>query len=55
MKPVFPEYAGQIDMVAAGQKQAGPDGTPELELPITVRDGRIALGFIPLGDIPPLD
>jgi hypothetical protein len=22
----------QIDMVASGQKQAGPDGTPELKL-----------------------
>lgn len=55
MKPVFPEYARQIDMVASGQKQAGPDGTPELQLPINIRDGRAALGFIPLGRIPPLD
>lgn len=55
MKPVFPEYASQIDMVASGQKQAGPDGTPELQLPINIRDGRAALGFIPLGNIPPLD
>jgi len=55
MKPVFPEYARQIDMVASGQKQAGPDGTPELQLPINIRDGRAALGFIPLGSIPPLD
>ena len=55
MKPVFPEYASQIDLVATGQKQAGPDGTPELQLPISIRDGRAALGFIPLGRIPPLD
>jgi len=55
MKPVFPEYASQIDMVASGQKQAGPDGTPELQLPVSIRDGRAALGFIPLGRIPPLD
>lgn len=55
MKPVFPEYASQIDMVASGQKQAGPDGTPELQLPITIRDGRAALGFFPLGRIPRID
>ena len=55
MKPVFPEYASQIDMIASGQKQPGPDGTPELQLPITIRNGRAALGFIPLARIPPLD
>ena len=55
MKLVFPEYASQIDLAAAGQAQAGPDGTPEITIPVTIRDGRVMLGFIPVGQIPPLD
>ncbi|WP_425416846.1 DUF2125 domain-containing protein [Oricola indica] len=55
MKPVFPEYASQIEMLGALPVQDGPDGTPEVKVPVTVRDGRIALGFIPIGQLPPLD
>lgn len=54
MKTVFPEYASQIDIAAAGGAQAGPDGTPEIRLTVTISDGRVSLGFIPVGRIPPL-
>ena len=52
-KPAFPEYAGQIDTFAAMPAQAGPDGTPEIRLPVTISAGKVTIGFIPLGEIPP--
>ncbi|MFZ2099064.1 MAG: DUF2125 domain-containing protein [Oricola sp.] len=54
-KPAFPDYAGQIDTFAAMPPQAGPDGTPEIRLPVTISDGKVSIGFIPVGEIPPLD
>lgn len=54
-KPAFPEQAGTIDTLAAVPAQAGPDGTPEIKLPVIISDGKAVLGFIPLGQIPPLE
>ena len=53
-KPAFPDQASQIDTLAAVPTQAGPDGTPEIKLPVTITDGKAVLGFIPLGQLPPL-
>jgi len=53
-KPAFPEQAAKIDTLAAVPAQAGPDGTPEIKLPVTISGGNATLGFIPLGRFPPL-
>jgi hypothetical protein len=50
-KPAFPEQAAKIDTLAAVPAQAGPDGTPEIKLPVTIAGGNAMLGFIPLGQI----
>ncbi|MCI5075168.1 DUF2125 domain-containing protein [Oricola sp.] len=55
LKPVFPEFSGQMQMVTALPSRPGPDGTPETSIPVTVRDGRIVLGFIPVGWAPTFD
>jgi hypothetical protein len=53
-KPAFPEQAAKIDTLAAVPAEAGPDGTPEVKLPVTIAGGNATLGFIPLGQIAPL-
>jgi hypothetical protein len=55
LKPVFPEYSSQFDAFAAMPQKAGPDGTPELKLPVRITDGNAVIGFIPVGTIPPVD
>lgn len=53
LKPAFPEYASQIDMLVAMQPASGgEDGPPEIKLPVTIRDGEAKMGFIPLGTVP---
>jgi hypothetical protein len=46
----FPAIAAQITTVAAGMAAMGERPT----LPLTVADGAISLGFLPLGFLPPL-
>ncbi|GAB4350628.1 MAG: DUF2125 domain-containing protein [Oricola sp.] len=53
-RPAFPEQAAKIDMVAGLPTQAGPDGTPEIRLPVTITGGNAVVGFIPLGRLPAL-
>lgn len=51
-QPAFPEHADKIGMMAAMPTETGPDGTPEIRLPVSIRDGKAALGFVPLGQLP---
>ncbi|QKV20131.1 DUF2125 domain-containing protein [Oricola thermophila] len=53
-RAAFPELAAQIDALAAMSAESGPDGTPEIVLPVSIRDGQAVLGFIPLGRLPAL-
>jgi hypothetical protein len=54
-KSGFPEYAAQIETLAAAAPRSEAGKTPEIKLPVTVRDGRASVGFIQLGMIPALD
>ena len=46
----FPEQAQQIATAMSGLSALGDNP----QLPLTVKDGKASLGFIPLGEIPPL-
>lgn len=48
---VFPQQAGLISAFGAGQKRTG-EKADEVELTLTVRDGQISMGLIPLGNLP---
>jgi Uncharacterized protein conserved in bacteria len=55
LREVAPQAADQVagvaQVVAALDTEPGDDA---ITLPVTIRDGRVASGFIPLGEIPPL-
>lgn len=46
----FPDQARQIETAMSGLSALGDNP----QLPLTVKDGKARLGFIPLGEIPPL-
>jgi hypothetical protein len=50
MAAAFPAMATQIAALAAGMSAMGAQPS----LPLTISDGAISLGFLPLGTIPPL-
>ncbi|TCD13763.1 DUF2125 domain-containing protein [Oricola cellulosilytica] len=54
-KPVFPQYAAQIEALASVQPPSDDGSVPEVTLPVAIRDGMVRLGFFALGDIPPID
>jgi hypothetical protein len=54
-KPAFPDYASQIEALAAAQPPAGDGEVPELTLPLVIREGMARIAFINLGHIPPVD
>lgn len=54
MREVYAEYAPQIEALAVAQPRQEGQPEDELTLTLTVRDGRIFAGIIPLGSIPPL-
>ncbi|EKF17804.1 DUF2125 domain-containing protein [Nitratireductor pacificus] len=47
----FPEQTDRIRSVTAALSSLGSNPT----LPVTIRNGRVSVGFLPLGDIPPVD
>lgn len=51
---IFPDYAPALQAIAANQPRQEGMPDDELLLDLTVQDGAVRAGFIPLGRIPPL-
>ncbi|MBO6638592.1 MAG: DUF2125 domain-containing protein [Roseitalea sp.] len=53
-RDVFPELAPQIETLAAAASGQASMPSDELSLSLTVREGRVFAGLLPLGRIPPV-
>lgn len=53
-RQTFAEYATQIEVLAQAQPRQDDQPEDELQIRLTVRDGLVFAGLIPLGRIPPL-